>query len=477
MFKDLRGFIQELDRRKLVKQVNGADWNLEIGALTELTVEKEGYTLLFDKIKGYPEGFRIAINLILSPMQQRIAFGFGDIETDIDMIRIWKDKCSKYKPIPPVEVKSGPILENVLTDEKIDILKFPTPKWHELDGGRYIGTGDMIITKDPDEGWVNLGVYRVMIHDKNTLSFYASHGKHAVIMRQKYWAQGKDCPVVMVFGQEPMLGAVAAMPLPWGMPELDFTGHLQGEPVEIIKGKFTGLPIPSTAEIAIEGFAPPPSVDSRPEGPFGEWTGYYASGARTEPVVKIKAIYHRNDPIIHGQPPIKPPGKSVSAIPFYSAGFLWGELEKAGMQGIKGVWVHGPTNRIIPVISLKQRFLGHAKQVATVAAGLYQGGACVGRWVIVVDDDINASNWEEVIWALTTRCDPEEGVDIVRGYLSSALDPVLSPEKRAQRDFTTAKVIVNACKPYRWIDKFPPINAFPEEFRNQVMAKWRELFR
>jgi len=474
MFDDLRGFLEEVDRIGQLKQVDGADWNLEIGALTELVSEQESYALVFDKIKGYPEGYRVATNILQSHVRQKVSLGFGQELTDLEIVKQWKDKSTKYKPVPPVEVKSGPILENILTGDKVNILNFPVPKWHEQDGGRYIGTGCLVITKDPDENWVNLGVYRVMVHDKDTLGFYVSPAKHATIMREKYWARGEDCPVVMCFGQELILWTIAGMPLPWGVPELDFAGHMRGKPVEIIKGDITGLPIPSTAEIAIEGFSKPPSVDGRGEGPFGEWPGYYASGSRIEPVVKIEAIYHRNNPIIHGQPPIK--GESAYPIPLRTAGSLWDALEKAGVQGIKGVWVYGPSHRIIPVISIKQIHLGHAKQVATLAAALFQGGACLGRWTIVVDDDVDPSNWEEVVWALTTRCDPEESIDIVRGYLTSPLDPMLSPEKRARGDFTTAKVIINACKPWHWIDKFPPTNVFSEDIRRKAMSKWKELF-
>jgi len=474
--ESLREFVEVLDKRGQLKKVEGADWDLEIGAITEMVAERQGPALLFDKIKGYPKGYRIATNLLYTKVGQRIGFGIPEELSDVEVVKYWKDKWAEYKPVPPVEVDSGPVMENILTGDKVDILKFPAPKWHEMDGGRYIGTGVVTITKDPDEGWVNCGTYRVMVQDNKTLAFYASPGKHATIMREKYWARGENCPVVMCFGQDPLLFGISTMPLPWGLSEFDLAGYMKGKPIEVIKGKITGLPIPATAEIAIEGFSPPPSVDSRPEGPFGEWTGYYASGTRTEPVVQIKAIYHRNDPIIHGQPPIKPPVNTWFPIPLHTATFLWDALEKAGMQGIKGVWVHGPGNRVIAVISLQQRYLGHAKQVANLAASLLQGGACTGRYIIVVDEDIDPSNWEEVMWAVCTRCDPETSIDLVRGFLTSPLDPTLPPEKRKIGDLTTAKVIINACRPYHWIKDFPPVNQASDELRKKVLDKWGYLF-
>jgi len=296
MFDDLRGFLQKLDEIGQLKKVEGADWDLEIGTINELMAERQGPALLFDKVKGYPAGYRIATNILHTVIGQRLAFGLPEGLSDVQVIKDWKDKWNKYKPVPPVEVKSGPIQENILTGDDIDIHKFPAPRWHELDGGRYIGTGSVTITKDPDEDWVNAGTYRVMIVDNKTVTFYASPGKHVSIIREKYWARGENCPVVVCFGQEPLLFGISTMPMPWGISEFDMVGYLKSKPVEVIKGSVTGLPIPATAEIAIEGFSPPPSAASSQEGPFGEWTGYYASGARVEPVIQIKAIYHRNNP-------------------------------------------------------------------------------------------------------------------------------------------------------------------------------------
>jgi UbiD family decarboxylase len=470
MFDDLRGLIEALDQRGQLMKVDGADWNLEIGAITCLVAEHRGPGLLFDKIKDHPQGYRVVTGILHTKLGQRIGFGLPENLGNVETVQYWKDKWVKYKPIPPVEVSSGPVLENVLEGDQVDILKFPVPKWHELDGGRYIGTGVVTITKDPDEGWINSGTYRVMVHDKTTLSFYASPGKHAVIMREKYWARGENCPVVMSFGGDPFLFCMGITPLPWGLSEFDMAGHMKGKPIGVVKGKYTGLPIPATSEIVIEGFSPPPSVDSRPEGPFGEWTGYYASGTRNEPVVHIKAIYHRNNPIIHGEPPEK---AFINIwFPFYNPAFLWDGLERAGMRGIKGVWVHGPGNRVVAVISIKQDHLGHAKQIGDLAASLLVGGACTGRYVVVVDDDIDPSNLEDVVWAISTRVNPETAIDISRGFLTSPLDPMLAPEKRNAKDFTTAKVIINACRPYHWRDQFPKVNTVSEKLRKRIIAKW-----
>jgi 4-hydroxy-3-polyprenylbenzoate decarboxylase len=477
MSDDLRLFLETLEKMGRLRVVNGADWDLEIGTINELMAERQGPALIFDNIKDYPPGFRVATNLLHHRVGQKLAFGFREDMTDLECVSEWKNRWNEYKPIKPVIVKNGPIKENVLTGNEIDIYKFPTPKWHTHDGGRYIGTGVVTITRDPEDGWVNCGTYRVMIQDKTTLAFYASPGKHATIMREKYWAMGKPCPVAMCFGQDPILFAISTMSLPWGVSEYEMAGYIKGKGVEVMIDPGTGLPIQASAEIVACGFSPPPEVDSRPEGPFGEWQGYYASGTRTEPVVHIETLYHRNNPILFGQPPVKPPVNTWFPIPIHTATFLWNQLEKAGMMDIKGVYVHGPGNRIIAVISLKQRYLGHAKQVATLAGAFLQGGACTGRYIITVDEDIDPSNLDEVLWAVSTRCDPEKYIHIVPGFLTSPLDPMISPDKRARKDYTTAKVFINACKPYHWKDQFPPINVAAPELRKKVLSKWSNLFK
>jgi 4-hydroxy-3-polyprenylbenzoate decarboxylase len=476
MANDLRSFLKALEEKGKVRVVKGADWDLEIGTVNELMAERQGPALIFDHIKDYPPGFRVATNLLHHKAGQKLAFGFSEEMTDLECVASWKDLWNKYKPIKPAIVKDGPIKENILTKKDIDIYKFPTPKWHTHDGGRYIGTGVVTITQDPEEGWINLGTYRVMIQDKSTLAFYASPGKHATIMREKYWAMGKPCPVAMCFGQDPLLFALSTISLPWGVSEYEMAGYIRGEGIKVILDPETNLPIPASAEIVVCGFSPPPEEDSRAEGPFGEWQGYYASGTRNEPVVHIKTLYYRNNPILFGQPPVKPPVNTWFPIPIHTATFLWNRLEKAGMMDIKGVYVHGPGNRIIAVISLKQRYLGHAKQIATLAGAFLQGGACTGRYIITVDDDIDPSNLNEVLWAVCTRCDPEKYIDIVPGYLTSPLDPMLDPDKRARKDYTTAKVFINACRPFHWKNQFPMVNVAGSELRKKVLSKYSDLF-
>ena len=180
------------------------------------------------------------------------------------------------------------------TGSDIDIFKIPVPRWHEHDGGYYIGTGDMVIMRDPDTGWINYGAYRVQAQERNVATVMCSKGKHGDLIKRRYHERGEPCPIAVVCGMHPALFMIAGLEIPYGRNEYDAAGGLIGEPVEVIVGPRTGLPIPAHAEIAFEGFIHP--NDLLDEGPLGEWTGYYAGGLKKEPAIRIETFMHRDDP-------------------------------------------------------------------------------------------------------------------------------------------------------------------------------------
>jgi 4-hydroxy-3-polyprenylbenzoate decarboxylase len=345
-----------------------------------------------------------------------------------------------------VEVKTGPVKEHIHTGDDIDLFEFPAPRWHELDGGRYLGTGDMVIMRDPDEDWVNIGTHRVQIHDRTTATIFIAPGQHDAIIARKYWAKGLSCPVAVSCGQEPTLWLISTVRIPWGISEYDYAGWLKNKPVEVIRGQITDLPIPATAEIVLEGELVPPEIETRMEGPFGEYTGYYGGRSAPAPAFRVKSILHRNNPILLGAPPFR-----LWPLYWYGghlirAAVMWNEMDRQ-VPGVKGVWLSDDAAIRVPIISIKQEYAGHPNDAA-MAAKLF---GYIGKFIIIVDDDIDPSNMSEVIWAVGTRCDPETSINIITGTRASRLDPRISPEKRARNEFTGSTAIINACKPYHWI--------------------------
>ncbi|TMA11598.1 MAG: UbiD family decarboxylase [Deltaproteobacteria bacterium] len=471
---DMRGFIRCLEEMEELKTLKGADLNLEVGALTERAAEKEGPALLFSHFKGYPENFRVISNVFRTCKRTAPATGLPTDLKGVDFLYAWRRKLAAFKPVPVEQMEGGPIFENQMAENEVDLYKFPTPTWHELDGGPYLGTGCGVVTKDPETGKINIGTYRVMIQSKDKVSVKMNMGKHGRLAFERSRAAGKPLPVAITLGQGPSVFLAAQMPLPPDVNEYEFAGFLQGSPVPVVRGAVTGLPIPANAEVVLEGELPPMKDEEMPrEGPFGEWPGYFTDANVGEtPVMVVKRVYYRNDPIILGAPPLKPPA-SYLPIPL-GAATLWEQLEKAGVPDVKGVWgfVYGGQPGPFTVISIKQRYAGHSKQALLVAAGA-RAGAYGGKFVVVVDDDIDITNPNDVIWAIATRCYVREGIDLVKSVWASVCEPAMPPEERSPKGYLSDRVLIDACRPYRWMDDFPKVNAFDKEFKDEIERKWK----
>jgi 4-hydroxy-3-polyprenylbenzoate decarboxylase len=370
--------------------------------------------------------------------------------------------------LPPREVNGGPLTDNVLEGGAVDLTKIPTPVWHEHDGGAYIGTACLVIMKDPDSGWINSGTYRVQTQGPGVATVMISPGKHGRIIMEKYHRRGAACPVAVVVGTHPVLFMLSGLEIPYGKSEFEAAGGIFGEPVEVLNMPQTGLPVPANAEIAFEGFIHP--NDLLQEGPLGEWTGYYAGGSRPEPAIRIVTMMHRNDPILVGAIPAVPPNDNTFYLGSYRCGAVWNQLEAAGIPEVKGVWAHeAGGSRFWLTVSIKQLYGGHAKQAGMVAAHCHAGAYC-NRWTIVVDDDIDPTNINDVIWAMSTRIDTRDSIDIIEGGWSSALDPMCYDGDTDRRN---GRIIVNACKPFRRRDSFPIVARSSKELDARIIAKWK----
>jgi UbiD family decarboxylase len=471
MYRDLREFIALVDNLQALRRIEGADPRFEIGGITEVAAGMPDCpALLFDGITGYPRGFRIFSNAVTNPQRAALALGLDPSLRPLDVLKAWMEKRKTLQPREPVTVRDAPFLANTATGADVDLARFPAPVWHRHDGGPYIGSGSIVIMRDPDGGWINASIYRVQVHGRNKVTVQFDHGgRHGALIAKKYWDQGKTCPVAVVNGEDPALFIAGFEYLPSGQSEYAFAGAIKGAPIEIVAGPQTDLPVPAQAEIIFEGHLLPMSEETLPEGPFGEFTGYYAADARPGPVMEVTATYHRDDPILLGSPPMKPP-RFHFGLPFRAA-TIWQNLEAAGVTDVVGAWQH--VSQLMTVVAIRQRYDGHAKRAGLVAAA----HSYMARVVVVVDDDVDPSNLADVMWAVTTRCEPSEQVDIVRNAWSSALDPRISPEDKVRGITSHSKLILEACRPFAWIDKFPPTSALTLDEAREIETKWSGVLK
>src|SRR3989338_7875239 len=474
-FDDLRQFIDASKKVAEWREIKKADWNLEIGALIEATAEliPQPPLLIFDEIQGYPAGYRVLGLSFAFYKRVALALGLPPDRSKLELVRLASRKIGSAKPIAPKEVSRAPVMENVMTGAQVDLTKFPALRSHEGDGGRYLGTGDVVINADPASSFINMGTYRMQLHDRTLLGLWMSPGQHGRMICMKYWERGKSCPIVATFGQDPLSFMASNSKIPWGTSELDYVGGLRGRPLEIVRGPVTGLPIPAHAEIAIEGEVPPPSEQARDEGPFGEWPGYYSGGTvgtgEPQPVIRVKAVYYRNNPIIEDEAPLWTGAARVDLS--LRAGLLWDQLESMWIQDVVGVY---NLNNYLWAVAIKQRYAGHAKQVghAVIAAS---ASARQAKYIVVVDDDIDTTNLKEILWAMMTRVDPATDIEIIDGCWSTPLEPRMPPEKKEKRDYTNSRTIFYAVRPFAWRDRFPKVSRAGRELRERVVKRYSNV--
>lgn len=471
-WKDLRGWIAEVEKiGELARIKEETDWDEEISGITYLVGKRKGGpALLFDNIKGYSEGYRVLSNILGSSTKRiALAMGLPLNLSELEMIKMLRDVFKNKIPPKVVSEESALVNENIVMEGDVDITIFPALKmWHH-DGGRYIGTSDAIITKDPETGHHNLGTYRQMITNKRQVGFYVSPGKDALLHREKWWQQGKPCEVIAVYGTDPATFICSAMGFPSNVSEYDAIGGIMGRPVEVCKGKVTDLLYPANAEIVIEGIAYPDNL--QPEGPFGEFQGYYGRPGGLTPVIDIKCIHYRNNPILTAALMADHP--SCEQNLFFGiarSAKIWDDLDRMGVPGIKGVYsvpsAAGGFGMVC--VSIEQRRAGHAAQVLALTAQC-SAASYYTKWIIVVDEDIDPTDIEQVIWAMSTRCHPADDIDILRNTWSTYLDPTRNPPE--ERPYGS-KTLINACKEHKYLKAFSKRTRLTEQTYKKVQKKW-----
>ena len=313
-YDNLRDWLARAELLGEVREVKGANWQEDIGLAAEAILRAEnGPCVVFDEIPGCPKGFRLLLNMFAGT-RRNMTLGFPDHLSKWELSDSFRETFLKeQRTIPHEIVESGPILENVVTGDAIDVTKFPSPVWHEKDGGRYIGTGTFSITRDPEENWLNAGAYRAQVHGKKEVGMVMAAGHHAAIHFEKYKRRGEKMPVAMVLGGDPLSFFYGGIEVPYGTFEMDVVGGIRSRAVKMVKGRVTGLPIPANAEIVLEGHIPPVpagfegrSAHGVPlkerggylhalEGPFGDHTGYY-NEQDWFPVFRISRLSHCHHP-------------------------------------------------------------------------------------------------------------------------------------------------------------------------------------
>jgi UbiD family decarboxylase len=473
--EDLRDWLTLAQELGEVRSISGAHWDKEIGAASEVNYRRPSPpALLFDDIAGYPSGQRVLTASLSNARRLGMALRLG---TDLDDRRLVEELRSRpgqwiadAPKFPARVVDSGPVAENVTAAGDVDLLRFPVPKWHEADGGRYIGTGCAVFTTDPQTGTLNAGAYRMQVqNDGRAASVNIEAGKHGAAHVREWFARHGRAPVTASLGHDPLLLIVAGTEVPAGLSELEYAGAVMGRGVEIIRGEVTGLPIPARAEIAVEGWLYPDRREL--EGPFGEWTGYYSGGSEPVLTMDIERVYHRHDPIQLGAPPGKPPHDYSYMRSVMKSAMIQDAVVRAGLPGVAGVWAHeAGGGRQLLAVAIEQGYAGHARQAGGLVSQL-PSAAYMNKFVVVVDADVDPRSLSEVMWAVCTRTDPAEDIETLRRTWGSRVDPLRAP---GLPPFNT-RAVIDACRPWERLADFPQVAEASRGLLDHVVGRWPDV--
>jgi UbiD family decarboxylase len=427
MVNDMRDWIALLEREgQLYRMQAEVDWRGELAEVQRQVTMRQGPAILYENITDYASGrcTKLFCGGIATQGRTALMLGMPLDSSREALIRELRQRLSN--PITPEVVASGSVKENIVLGDDIDLFELPVPQWHPDDSGRYINTWGGVITRDPETGKQNVGVYRAVIATRNKINVLLVPAQNWGVHYGKYKEMGQPMPVALVFGWDPTMVFAGGMHLPF--EEYDVMGGLRQKAVPLVKCETSDLMVPASAEIVVEGFVPPDPATYENEGPYGESTGYY-SLARPRPVINVSCITHRNDPIFRGSIL-----ESGTIIRLGAAALVWNVLEQQDIPGILDVAVGSVT-----VIKIHKTYQGQARQVAAAIWGS-RTSITMAKAILVVDDEneIDIADPAQVQMALTRHLEPSRGIVIYPLQIGPPVDPSLSADEQDEIEYGQA---------------------------------------
>jgi len=481
--KDLRDWIDKLEAEGELRRIKAeVDWNLEISEILRRVNSRRGPAILFENIKDYQSTWckRLFAGGLGNRARMALMFGLSKDASHTEMIQLLRRRIKE--PIDPVHVEDGPVKENVIKGGDIDLYKIPVPKWHELDGGRYINSWAAYVTEDPETCQRNVGCYRGMIVDEKRISVLLLKSQDWGMHYAKYQKMDKPMPVAVIYGWDPSMIFVAGAPFP--LYEYKLMGSIRQEPVELVKCETSDLQVPASAEIVVEGTISPDPGTYVTEGPFGEITGLYGGWEGKRPVIEVQCITHRSDPIYRGTMEGTAKGIVSEYAMFSHVAFsavMWNIFEMQGLSsGVLDV-VPAPTT----IIKIHKSYQGQPRQLAAALWGS-KFGSNTGKIIVVVEDGVDIRNLREIELAIHANVDPTKDIIVFPMGAGSPLDASLSTDSRDEIKYGSPlqnKVLIDATvdwtthpKRAEWGGKrLPPkCTESPDEIVKLVNKRWVE---
>ena len=464
-----REFIDELRKLgELLDIKDEVDPHLEMGAIMSYANTNRAPAQHFTNVKGVLEGMSFAGGLWGNVRRMAVALGLSP-DTDFHGLADFYGPAMEGR-LPPVYVDEGKCQQNVYVGDDVDLTLLPAPFYRPQDGGPYIGTINVGVTKDPDSDWINWGTYRGMLHDRNSIGTLLYPFGHGGMMLQKYHDRGIPMEMALFYGGDPVYHLLAGAGIPANVAELEVAGAIRNTPVELVKCKTIDIFVPANAELVIEGMIRP--GDIKPEGPFGEYPGYVVTGEVERPVFRVSGVTHRDDPIVPGCVFGAPIDDSPEWAIEMSAR-IKSSLLAAGVPVDKVAIPDCCGNHAIAV-STKTTFAGIPQLISKIVWADRNGR--VIPHVIVVNDDVDPASLEDVFHAWATKCNPARDIYIDKGSFNSPLTPFIHTSPLKELGGGGGNVLYDCTWPIECPPDDVPFrlafeNTYPEELKESVKEK------
>ncbi|OBS17112.1 hypothetical protein FPOA_12386 [Fusarium poae] len=487
---DFRAFVEQLRKDGDLADIHQeVDPNLEVGAIVRRVSENNAKAPFFHNVKGARDGlWKMFGNAASLRSDDKLRYGRIATSLGLPLDSSWKDILDKMRRAnqddfsPPSVLETGPCKQNKIFGDNIDLTTLPVPFLHGGDGGKYLQTWGVHFLQTPDKTWTNWSIFRGMVYDKRRLVCLVIPGQHNSLIRDAWLKEGKDeIPWALALGIPPAASIAAAIPLPAGVSEGDYVSALTGKPLDMVKCELSDLLVPANSEIVLEGTF---SLKEKAlEGPFEDYIGVHFEGeAGDQPLFTVNAITHRDDAIL----PVSVPGRLTDES--HTTGAM------ASVQLIELLQEHGfpikdavaplPTLGTWAVLQVDNEKLAEMKTDPDElcrkigALAFDDKSTMLINRILLMGDDIDIHNWDEVVWAYTSRCRPgidEYVFDEVRGL-------PLTPYRKYGRGSSVqgGKMVSNCLLAMEYEGKrtFRSVDfksSYPREVQEKVEARWTDM--
>lgn len=459
-FNDFREFLDELERTgELVRLKRPVAATFELAAYSRRMLDRRGPAIQFENVIGHD------MPVVSEVLATRRRFATALQTTEKDLAQAWISRAEN--PISPVVVDGpAPCQEVVISGDDVDLTALPIPTWNEFDGGPYISMG-VVFSKDPVTDSRNAAIYRIQVHNKNTIGMLFAPYRHLALHAKG--STSKRFPIAIAIGVDPACSIAASTSLPFGQDEMALAGALRGDPVKLTRCVSVPLEVPATAEIILEG-----ELDleqTAMEGPYGDFTGYYNEAA-PRPVVHIKTLTMRRNAIFQGTYQGRPPQDSTLMLSIPAECEI---LRATALTGVRDITLsEGGCGVFTAVASIEKRTEGQGRMAAAAIFGTWAARGI--KHLTIVDQTVDVRNHIEVERAVALNVQPHRDIEILHNIAGIALDPSLPPDERINRTARTSKIIIDATG-YTYHGEEPAVLCMPPaDVLAAVDGRWEEDF-